>query len=145
MNKKIAISIVIAVLALALIGSLGLIHKKQNQASEIEERIADVVKKVLISEPPRGYAQIPLGTKLLGVEFDDTNPEKLMLTLDFSKELVSQGNGRILEDSAHLVTTVMETEVLLEEYSHLPLFKIDYLFLVEGKPIDYREDEERVR
>ena len=70
---------------------------KDAQPAELG-RIRAAVEKALVAEPPRGYAAVPKGVRLLSVERDDR-----AVVLDFSGELLAGGTGRVLEDAIHQI------------------------------------------
>lgn len=118
------------------------INDLQNQIQQLQQQnkitkelsVRNSVKQALLSEPPAGYGRIPEGTKLLNVKVED-GATGLKISLDFSKELISSGAGRIFEDAIHQITVKITNDN--------PWVKdAEYTILIEGKTVEeYRRDE----
>ena len=123
-------------LACALIGS-GVIgpacaHRATSTASATSERedaeldrIRSAVARALRAQPPRGYAAIPKGVRLLSIARGDARS----VVMDFSAELLTGGTGRVLEDALHQIVTAASS-VRAAARSH------DYRILINGVPLD---------
>jgi hypothetical protein len=62
-------------------------------------RIRSAIVAALAASPPRGYAQIPAGVRLLSVSRETGG----RIVMDFSGELLAAGTGRPLEDALHQI------------------------------------------
>ena len=64
-------------------------------------RIAAAVSKALTSKAPRGYARIPKGVQLLGIE----RRQDGSIALNLSNELLVRSDEKTLEDALHQILT----------------------------------------
>ena len=62
-------------------------------------RIRGAVERALVAPPPGGYSAVPGGVRLLSVSRTDGGA----IALDFSRELLAGGTGRVLEDAVHQI------------------------------------------
>src|SRR5688572_32911578 len=62
-------------------------------------RITAAVQAALTAPPPRGYAPIPPGVRVLSI----TRGPDAQFVMDFSRHLLSAGTGRPLEDALHQI------------------------------------------
>ncbi|MEW6321701.1 MAG: hypothetical protein AB1635_11530 [Acidobacteriota bacterium] len=83
------------------------------------------VESALSAPPPKGYAGIPKGVRLLGISQDAAGP----LVLNFSQELIASGTGPPLEDALHRVLTVAA-----DAYDGSS--DLEFRVLIEGRPLE---------
>lgn len=62
-------------------------------------RIQAAIVAALAASPPRGYAPIPDGVRLLSISRQTGG----RIVIDFSRELLAAGTGRPLEDALHQI------------------------------------------
>jgi Sporulation and spore germination len=86
-----------------------------------EAKITAVVERAIASPAPAGYASIPTGTKLLGVEIIGSK-----IRLNFNKVLLLNGTGAKLEDAIKQLTNPISDIVF-------DMANVEYQILIEGK------------
>ena len=89
-------------------------------------RIREAIERALSSPPPQGYAAVPTGVQLLGLQRRDGR-----ITLDFSRELLANGTGRVLEDALHQIFTAASSARRAGDGR-----TDDYTVLVNGVPLE---------
>jgi hypothetical protein len=91
------------------------------------DRIEAAVARALTASPPRGYAAVPPGVRLLSIARGDGRA----IVMDFNDALAAQGRGRVLEDALHQVFTAASSVRPAE-----PRRVDDYRVLIHGVPLD---------
>ena len=88
-----------------------------------EAKITAAVERAIAAPAPAGYASIPVGTKLLGVEVMGNK-----IRLSFTKALLLNGTGRKLEDAVKQLTNPISDLTA-------DMANVEYQLLIEGKPL----------
>jgi len=88
-----------------------------------EAKITAAVERAIAAAPPAGYAAIPVGTKLLGVEIFASK-----IRLNFTKALLLNGTGHKFEDAVKQLTNPISDIVA-------DMANVEYQLLIEGKPL----------
>jgi hypothetical protein len=88
-----------------------------------EAKIAAAIERAIASPAPAGYAPIPAGTKLLGVDVIGSK-----IRLNFTKALLLNGTGRKLEDAVKQLTNPISDLTA-------DIANVEYQLLIEGKPL----------
>ena len=98
-------------------------------------RIGAAVERALVADPPRGYAAVPKGVRLLSVARDDGRA----IVLDFTGELLAGGTGRVLEDALHQIVaaaSAARVAAAREGDNATPGRVDDYRVLINGVSLD---------
>ena len=90
------------------------------------DRIRAAVERALSSPPPQGYAAVPKGVQLLALGRRDGR-----IAMNFSRELLAEGTGRVLEDALHQILTAASSARSAGDAR-----TDDYTVLVNGVPLE---------
>jgi len=88
-----------------------------------EAKITTAIELAIAGPATAGYAPIPAGTKLLGVEIVASK-----IRLNFNKALLVNGTGHKLEDAVKQLTNPISDIVT-------DMANVEYQLLIEGKPL----------
>lgn len=105
MRHAVPVQIVAVAVAVSLLTAPGCATAAEKETSATDvgqtdelDRIRAAVEKALVSDPPRGYAAIPRGVRLLSVRQDATG----VIELNVSGELLVSSQ-RVLEDAVRQI------------------------------------------
>jgi hypothetical protein len=94
-------------------------------------RIQSSVEAALTAEPPRGYARVPRGVRLLALR----RTESGAIVLDFSRDLLNGGPGKALEDALHQIF-MAASSVRAAAANRVDGYVDDYRVFIDGAALE---------
>jgi hypothetical protein len=100
--KRLALVTALVAASLSACACAGAVNARPEMPAQDDDelrRVRIAVEASLTAVPPRGYASIPTGVRLLSI----ARGTDRQIVLNFSRELLAGGTGRTLEDALHQV------------------------------------------